>query len=121
MTRHLSWLLLNLMSLLKYFIFSVSNLDIIERGNVVEETIAATVDTSNTTDSDGDSESDIATADDEDDHNHKLLKHILHNMNKFERMNIDMVKAMKENNRYLYQILKNIKQLMNRNNTNSFE
>ena len=49
----LALLLLNLMSLLKDFIFSVSNHDIIERGNVAVETIAATASTNNTTDSDG--------------------------------------------------------------------
>ena len=92
-----------------------------ERGNVPEEAIAVIASTSNTTDSDGDSDSDIAPVDDDDHHDHKLLKHILHKMNKFERVNIDMVKAMKDNNRYLYQILKNIKQLMDTNNTNSFE
>jgi hypothetical protein len=49
---------------------------------------------------------------------HKLLKHILHKMNKFERVNSDMVKAMKESNRYLYQILRNQKILLERNSTN---
>merc|ERR1712106_1202324 len=50
---------------------------------------------------------------------HKLLKHIIHKMKKFEHVNNDMVKAMKQSNRYLFQILKNQKILLNRNSTNN--
>jgi len=50
---------------------------------------------------------------------HKLLKHIIHKMKKFEHVNNDMVKAMKQSNRYLFQILRNQKILLNRNSTNN--
>jgi len=49
---------------------------------------------------------------------HKLLKHMLHKMKKFDKFNTDMVRAIKQSNRYLYQILRNQKMLLAMNSTN---
>ena len=48
---------------------------------------------------------------------HKLLKHMLHKMKNIDRFNTDMVKAIKQSNRYLYQILRNQKILLELNST----
>jgi len=49
---------------------------------------------------------------------HRLLKHMMHKMKKFDKFNTDMVRAIKQSNRYLYQILRNQKILLARNSTN---
>jgi len=44
--------------------------------------------------------------------NHRLLKHIVHRINKFDKLHKDMVTAMKESNRYLAQLLRDQKKLL---------
>ena len=84
--------------------------------------MAVTDDSGNTSESPIDGESDIETVLNHEKDNHKLLKHILHKMNKFETVSKDMMKAMKESNRYLFRILKNQNKLLdiNLNSTNTF-
>ena len=43
---------------------------------------------------------------------------MLHKMKKFDKFNTDMVRAIKQSNRYLYQILRNQKMLLAMNSTN---
>jgi len=96
--------------------------DLVEKKNVPEEAVAVTDDSGNTSESPIDGESDIETVLNHEKDNHKLLKHILHKMNKFETVSKDMMKAMKESNRYLFRILKNQNKLLdiNLNSTNTF-
>lgn len=49
--------------------------------------------------------------------NHRLLKHIVHKINKFDKLNHDIVSAIKESNRFLHQILRNQKKLLPENST----
>ena len=89
----------------------------IGREGVDEEATTTTEDTIIATGKTVDTASDTSGVINKDKGDHKLLKHLLHKMNKFERVNSDMVKAMKESNRYLYQILRNQKALLHRNST----
>lgn len=43
---------------------------------------------------------------------HKLLKHIVHKINKSDKLNHDIISAIKESNRFLYQILRNQKKIL---------
>jgi len=43
---------------------------------------------------------------------HQMLKHIIHKMNKFDKLSHDIVSAIKESNRFLYQILRNQKKIL---------
>ena len=88
------------------------------REGVDEEATTTTEDTILQTEKTVDTGSDTPAVINNAGGDHKLLKHILHKMNKFEVMNSDMVKAMKESNRYLNQILRNQKVLLEMNSTN---
>jgi len=44
--------------------------------------------------------------------NHRLLKHIVHRINKFDKLHKDLITAMRESNRYLAQLLRDQKKLL---------
>jgi len=47
-----------------------------------------------------------------DEENHRLLKHIVHRINKFDKLHKDLITAMRESNRYLAQLLRDQKKLL---------
>jgi len=48
----------------------------------------------------------------QEEENHRILKHILHRVNKFDQLHKDIVTAMKESNRFLAQLLRDQKKLL---------
>merc|ERR1711915_536598 len=41
-----------------------------------------------------------------------MMRHLMHNLNSLEKVTKQMVKAMKESNRYLHNILRNLKKIL---------